>query len=41
MERPPYSTDFAPNYFWLFPELESALTGRRFQDTEDIKKKKM
>jgi hypothetical protein len=26
----------ALNDFWLFPEIESALKGRRFQDVEDI-----
>jgi histone-lysine N-methyltransferase SETMAR len=38
MEHPPYSPDLAPNDIWLFPKIESALKGRRFQDTEDIKK---
>jgi transposase len=37
MERPPYSPDLAPNDFWLFPEIKSALKRRRFQDIEDIK----
>jgi hypothetical protein len=27
-----------PNDFWLFPKIKSALKGRIFQDTEDIKK---
>jgi hypothetical protein len=29
----------APNNLWLFVKLESAVTGRKFQDTEDIQKK--
>jgi hypothetical protein len=28
-----------PNDFWLFPEIKSALKGRKFQDTEDIQRK--
>jgi hypothetical protein len=36
MEHPPYSSDFAPNDFWLFPKIKSALKGQRFQDNEDI-----
>jgi hypothetical protein len=27
MEHPPYSPDSAPNYFWLFPEINSVLKG--------------
>jgi hypothetical protein len=30
----------APNDFWLFPKIKSALKGRRVQDSEDKKKKK-
>jgi hypothetical protein len=41
MEHPPCSPDLAPNNFWTFPKIKSALKGRRFQDTEDIKKMKM
>jgi transposase len=37
-EHPPCSPDLAPNYFWLFPKINYALKGRRFQDTEDIHK---
>jgi hypothetical protein len=37
MEHPPYSPDLVPNGFWLFPEIKSALKGRRFQHTEDMK----
>jgi histone-lysine N-methyltransferase SETMAR len=36
MEHPPCSPDLALNDFWLFPEIKSALKGRRFQDIEDI-----
>jgi hypothetical protein len=37
MEHPHYSPDLAAlNDFWLFPELKSALKGRKFQDTDDI-----
>jgi hypothetical protein len=35
----PFSPDLAPNDFWLFPKIKSALNGIRFQDIEDIKKK--
>jgi histone-lysine N-methyltransferase SETMAR len=38
MKHPPYSPDLAPNDFWMFPEIKSELTGRRYQDTEDIEK---
>jgi histone-lysine N-methyltransferase SETMAR len=38
MEHPPYSPDLASNDLWLFPKIKSTLKGRRFQDTEDIKK---
>jgi len=36
MKHPPYSPDLAPNDFWLFPEIKSALKGQIFQDIEDI-----
>jgi hypothetical protein len=39
MEHPPSSTDLAPNNLWLFPNIKSALKGRRFQDSEDIQKR--
>jgi hypothetical protein len=26
MEHPPYSSDLAPNDFWLFPQMKCALT---------------
>jgi hypothetical protein len=37
IEHPPYSRHLAPNDFWPF-KIKSALKGRRFHDTEDIKK---
>jgi hypothetical protein len=39
MEHIPCSPDLAPNDFWLFPKIKSALKERIFQDTEDMKKK--
>jgi histone-lysine N-methyltransferase SETMAR len=41
MEHPPCSPDLAPKDFWLFPKMKSALTGRRYQDTENILKNVM
>jgi hypothetical protein len=38
MEHPSYSPDLAPNDFWLFINMKSALMGRRFQDSEDNQK---
>jgi hypothetical protein len=38
MKHPPYSPDLAPNDFWLFPKIKTTSKGRKFQDTEDIKK---
>jgi histone-lysine N-methyltransferase SETMAR len=38
MGHPPCSPDLAPNDFWLFTEIKSALKERRFQDIEDTKK---
>jgi hypothetical protein len=38
MEHPPSSPDLTPNDFWLLLKIKSALKGRRFQDTGDIKK---
>jgi hypothetical protein len=37
-EKPFSSPDLAPNGFWLFPKIKSALKGRRFLDIEDIQK---
>jgi histone-lysine N-methyltransferase SETMAR len=34
----PYSPDLSPPEFFLFPEIKSTLKGRRFEDTEDIKR---
>jgi len=33
--QPPYSPDFAPADFILFPQLKSSLKGRRFQTIEE------
>jgi len=38
MKHTPSSSDLAPNDFWLFPKIKSALKGLRFQGTEDIQK---
>jgi hypothetical protein len=38
MEHPPHSTDLDLKDFWLFPKIKCALEGKRFQDTEGIKK---
>jgi hypothetical protein len=40
MKHSPYSPHLAPNDLWLFPKLKPALKRPRFQDTEDIQKKK-
>jgi hypothetical protein len=39
MIYPPYFPDLVPNDFLLFPKIKSALERRRFQDTENIKKR--
>jgi hypothetical protein len=36
-EHPPHSPGLAPNDFRLFPKINFALKGPRFQDIEDIK----
>jgi hypothetical protein len=36
LEHPPYSPDFAPADFYLFPRFISALRGWRFCDATDI-----
>jgi histone-lysine N-methyltransferase SETMAR len=36
LDHPPYSADLDPCYFWLFPELKTALKGHRFSDIADI-----
>jgi len=38
MEHLPSFPDLAPNDFWLFSKIKSALKGRRFQDIENIQK---
>jgi hypothetical protein len=38
MEHTPCSPDLAPNNFWLFPKIKSALKGQRFQDLKTLKK---
>jgi hypothetical protein len=35
--HPPYSPDFAPADFFLFPTVKTSLEGKRFQDVEDKK----
>jgi hypothetical protein len=35
--QPPYSPDFAPADFFLFPNLTSTLKGQRFHTVEEIK----
>jgi hypothetical protein len=36
MEHPPYSPNLAAADFYLFPQLKSALKGRRFCDVTEI-----
>jgi hypothetical protein len=38
ISQPPCSPDLAPADFFIFPVVETALKGKRFQDVEDIKK---
>jgi hypothetical protein len=38
MAHPPYSLDFAPCDFWLFPKFKNALKGQRFADIPDIQR---
>ena len=33
----PYSSDFAPCDFWLFPKLKTPLRGTRFESIDEIK----
>ncbi len=35
-EHPPYSSDFAPSDFHLFPVMKEAFGGQRFDTTEEI-----
>ena len=37
LHHPPYSLDFAPSDFFLFPKLKGIFKGIRFQGVEDIK----
>jgi transposase len=36
--QPPYSPDFAPADFFLFPKLKSTLKGARFDTFDEIQK---
>jgi transposase len=36
LERPPYSSDLAPNDFYLFGLLKIHLGGKRFTDDEEV-----
>jgi len=38
VEHPTCSPDMAPNDFWLFPKIESALKGRNFRILQTSKK---
>jgi hypothetical protein len=38
ISHPPYIPDLAPEDFFLFPTVKTALKGKTFQDVEDIKK---
>jgi hypothetical protein len=40
MKFPPFFLDLEPNGFWLFLKIKSALKGQKFQDIENIQKKK-
>jgi hypothetical protein len=40
MKHPPYSCDLVRNDFLLFLKIKSTLKGQRYQDIEDIQKKK-
>jgi hypothetical protein len=37
LERSAYSPDLAPIKFFLFPKMNEILTGRHFDDTDDIR----
>ena len=37
VHRPPYSPDFAPCNFWLFPKLKENLRGCRYETIEEMK----
>jgi len=36
LEHPAYSSDLAPNDFFLFPKIKEILKGRHFDDVDDI-----
>jgi histone-lysine N-methyltransferase SETMAR len=36
LEHPPYSSDLAPNDFFLFSKIKEILKGRHFDDIDDI-----
>ena len=38
---PPYSSDLAPCDFFLFPRMKRGLTGKRFQNVEEVREKMM
>jgi hypothetical protein len=38
LNQPLYSPDLSPPDFFLFPQIKYMLKGRRFEDTEDIKR---
>jgi transposase len=38
LKHPPYSSDLAPNDFFLFPKVKEILKGRYFDDIDDIKR---
>jgi len=37
LEHPAYSTDLAPNDFFLFPKIKKIMKGRHFDDSDDIR----
>ena len=37
LEHPAYSSDLAPNDFFLFPKIKEILKGRHFDDTDDVR----
>jgi transposase len=37
LEHPPYSSDLAPNDFFLFPKIKEIIKGKHFDDTDDIR----
>jgi hypothetical protein len=41
LEHPPYSSDLAPNKFFLFPTVKKILKGWHFDDTDDVRSNTM